>query len=88
MASVVAVFAPPAKVPLAPDDGAAKVTVAPAVGTPPVVTVATRGAANAVPAVAVWPDPLVAEIWTTGAAELVREKLAGVDAPETEAVTV
>lgn len=86
-ASVVAVFTPPAKVPLAPDVGAAKVTVTSGVGVPPVVTVATRGAANAVLAVAVCPDPLVAEIWTAEAAVFVREKLAGVEAPETEAVT-
>ena len=65
-ASVVAVFAPPAKVPLAPEAGAVKVTVTPLVGVPPVVTVATRGAANAEPAVAVCPDPLVATMATVG----------------------
>lgn len=64
--SVVAVFFPPAKEPLAPVDGAVKVTVTPLVGDPPVVTVATRGAANAAPAVAVCGDPLVATIDTVG----------------------
>src|SRR5271169_4022645 len=61
-----AVVPPPAKVPLAPDDGAAKVTVTPLVADPPVVTVATRGAANAVLTVAVCVDPLVAAIVTVG----------------------
>jgi len=62
----VSVAAPPAKVPLAPDAGAVNVTVAPLVGVPPVVTVATSGAANAMLTTALCPDPLVAAIATTG----------------------
>jgi len=57
---------PPENVPLAPDAGAVNVTVTPAVEVPPVVTVATRGAANAVPTVVACPDPLVAAIETVG----------------------
>jgi len=64
--SVVAVFTPPVNVPLAPDDGAINVTVAPLVGVPPVVTVATNGAANATPTAALCPDPLVTAMDTTG----------------------
>jgi hypothetical protein len=63
---VVAVFTPPAKVPLAPDVGGAKVTVTPLAGVPPVVTVATRGAANAAPTTALCGVPLVALIDTGG----------------------
>jgi hypothetical protein len=84
----VAVAPPPAKVPLAPDAGAVKVTVAPLVGDPLVVTVATNGAANAAPTVALCGEPLVADIATVAAAVLVKLKLAGVVAPETDAVTV
>ena len=50
---------PPAKVPLAPLPGAVKVTVTPPTG-PPFVTVATRGAANAVFTTAFCGVPLVA----------------------------
>jgi hypothetical protein len=63
---VVAVFTPPAKLPLAPDEGAVNVTVTPLAGDPFVVTVATSGAANAVPTVALCGVPLVAAIDTTG----------------------
>jgi hypothetical protein len=53
LALVVAVFAPLAKVPLAPLPGAAKVTVTPLTGLLPAsVTDTTRGAAKAVPTVA------------------------------------
>jgi len=55
---------PLAKVPLTPDPGAVNVTVTPLVGVPPVVTVATSGAAKAAPTVALWEDPLVAAIST------------------------
>jgi hypothetical protein len=58
----VAVVLPPAKVPLAPVVGAVKVTTTPLVGDPPVVTVATNGAANAVLIGALCPVPLVAVI--------------------------
>jgi hypothetical protein len=64
LALVVAVVLLPANEPLAPEDGAVKVTITPAVGVPLVVTVATRGAANPAPAAALWPDPLVAAIAT------------------------
>ena len=63
--SVVAVVAPPAKVPVAPDVGTAKVTVTPLEGVPLVVTVATSGLAKALPTAAVCPDPVVAVIATT-----------------------
>jgi hypothetical protein len=53
LALVVAVLTPPANVPLAPVDGAVKVTTTPLVGEPPVVTVATNGAENAAFTVAV-----------------------------------
>src|ERR1700722_7593852 len=62
----VSVAVPFVKVPLAPEPGAVKVTVAPLVGDPPVVTVATSGAANAVLTAVLCPVPLVAAIATTG----------------------
>jgi hypothetical protein len=75
-------------VPLAPVvAGAANVTVTPLFGVPPVVTVATNAAPNAAPATALCGVPLVAAIDSTGVAVFVRLKLAGVEAPETEAVT-
>jgi hypothetical protein len=49
-------------VPLAPEDGAVKVTVTPLAGDPPEVTVATSGAANAVLTAALCGAPLVAAI--------------------------
>jgi hypothetical protein len=55
-----------ANVPLAPDAGAVKVTVTPAVGFPPVVTVATSGLVNVVATAVLCPDPLVDAIATTG----------------------
>jgi hypothetical protein len=78
-----------AKMPLAPVvvAGAANVTVTPLFGVPPVVTVATSAAANAAPATALCGVPLVAAIDSTGVAVFVRLKLAGVEAPGTEAVT-
>jgi len=63
---VVAVFAPPAKLPVAPVVGAVNVTVTPLAGDPPLITVATSGAANAVPTVALCGVPLVAAMDTTG----------------------
>jgi hypothetical protein len=44
----VSVLVPPVKVPLAPVAGAVKTTNAPLIGDPPMVTVATKGVANAV----------------------------------------
>jgi len=88
-ALVTAVFTQPAKVALAPEPGAVKVTVTPLTGLPPEsFTVATRGAANAVLMAVLWPVPLVAVIEAGVDAVLVSEKLAGVATPGAEAVTV
>jgi hypothetical protein len=58
---VVAVFTPPANVPLAPVAGAVNVTVTPDTGLPPLsFTVATSGAPNAVLIAALCGVPLVA----------------------------
>ena len=46
--------------PLAPEEGAVKVTETPLTGTPAFVTVATKGSVNAVLTVALCPPPLVA----------------------------
>jgi hypothetical protein len=88
LASVVAVcvVAPPANVPLAPDPGAAKVTVTPLAALPFTVTIATSGAANAAPVCAFWPLPLLAAIATL-AAVFVNVKLADAVTPEIVAVT-
>ncbi len=88
LVTAVVVAVPFAKVPLAPVAGAVKVTVTPLVGTPPVVTVAPSLVANAVLTVAVCGVPLVAAMATTGAAVLVRLKLAEVVAPGADAETV
>src|SRR5579863_6140118 len=78
-----------AKVPLAPDAGAVKVTEAPLTGFESLSrTVATSGAAKAAPTAALCPDPLVGVIDAAAPAVLVRLKLAGVDTPATDAVTV
>jgi hypothetical protein len=58
----VLVVVPPVKVPLAPELGAANVTVTPLVGAPFVVTVATRLAVKPVLTAALCDDPLVAAI--------------------------
>jgi hypothetical protein len=55
-----------AKVPLGPDAGAVNVTATPAVGVPPVVTVATSGLLNVVATAVLCPDPLVDAITITG----------------------
>jgi hypothetical protein len=60
----VAVLLP--NVPLAPEDGAVNVTLAPLTGDPPFVTVATRGAAKAAPVCALCELPLVAAIVVVG----------------------
>jgi hypothetical protein len=57
---VVAVFTPPANVPLAPLTGWVNVTVTPLAGFPPEVTVTTNGFANGVPTVVLCGVPLVA----------------------------
>jgi hypothetical protein len=84
----VAVLLPPAKVPLAPLAGAVKVTTTPLVPVPPVVTVATKGAAKAVLTSALCGVPLVAVMVSTAAAVFVRLKLAAVETPDAEAATV
>jgi hypothetical protein len=89
LALVVAVFTPPAKVPLAPDAGAVNVTTTPLTGFEPLSsTVATSGNANAVPTVALCGVPLVAAIDAPAPTVFVRLKLAGVDPPATVAATV
>src|SRR5712664_2721110 len=86
---VVAVFIPPANVPLAPLAGAAKVTVAPLTGLfPESFTVAWSRVANAVPTVALCGVPAVTVMLAGAPARLVKEKLAGVAAPDTDAVTL
>jgi hypothetical protein len=84
---VTAVVKPPAKVQLAPDEGAVNVTVAPTTGLLPDKTVATSGAANAVLIAAVCGVPDVAVIVVVTAAVFVKVKTAGVTTPETVALT-
>jgi hypothetical protein len=84
----IAVLLPPANVPLAPEAGAVKVTTTPLVGDPPVVTVATRGAAKAVLTTALCGVPLEAVMVSTAAAVFVRLKLAEVRRPAADAVTM
>jgi hypothetical protein len=74
---------------LAPDAGAANVTVAPLSAVPFEVTFATRGAAKALPTGALWPPPLPAVMAMVDAtlAVFVKAKLAGVVAPDVVAVT-
>ena len=89
LAFVVAVFTPPAKVPLAPLVGAVKVTSTPLTGLfPASVTVATNGAVNAVLIGALCPEPLVTTTLAAGPTLFVSEKFAEVATPVTEAVTV
>jgi len=85
---VVAVFAPPANVPLAPLPGAVNVTTTPLTGLfEASVTVATKGAPNAVLIAALCPDPLVTATFAAGPAVFVSEKFAEV-APVALATTV
>ncbi len=82
-------FTPPAKVPLAPLAGAVNVTTTPLTGLfPASVTVATKGALNAVLIAVLWPEPLVTATFAGGPAKLDREKLAGVETPLTDAATL
>ena len=72
LAFVVAVFSPPAKVPLAPLVGAVNVTTTPLTGLfPASVTVATKGAPKAVLIAALCPDPLVTTTFAGAAARFV-----------------
>jgi hypothetical protein len=85
----VVVFVPEsANVPLAPEDGAVKVTIALLTGfCPPSITDATKGEGKAPGARTLCPFPLVAMIAAGAPVVFVRVKGAGV-APEIEAVTV
>jgi hypothetical protein len=86
---VVAVFTPPANVPLAPLPGAVNVTTTPLTALfPASVTVVTKGAPNAVLIAALCPDPLVTATLAADPALFVSEKFAGVATPATVAVTV
>ncbi len=88
-AFVRAVFTPPAKVPLAPLAGTVKVTVAPLTGLfPASLTVACSCVAKAVLMTALCGVPAVAAMLAGAPATLVSEKLAGVAAPATDAVTL
>jgi hypothetical protein len=73
---------------LAPDKGAANVTVAPLSAVPFEVTFATSGKAKAVPTSALWGDPLATVITVADGAVFVKAKLADAVAPEVEAVTL
>jgi hypothetical protein len=88
-AFVVAVFTPPANVPLAPLAGAVNVTATPLTGLfPASFTVACSCVGNAVLRLALCGVPAVAVILVGAPAWLVSEKLAGVETPVTEAVTL
>ena len=88
-ALVVAVFTPPANVPLAPLPGAVNVTVTPLTGLLlESFTVACSWVANAVLIVALCGVPLVAAIEAAAPAVFVSAKFAGVATPATVAVTV
>jgi hypothetical protein len=88
LAFVVAVFTPPAKVPLAPLAGGVNVTTTPLTGLfPESVTVATRGAANAVLIVAFCPEPLVTATFAAAPVKFVKAKFADV-APVALATTL
>jgi hypothetical protein len=88
LALVVAVFTPPANVPLAPLDGAVNVTVTPDTPFPPLsFTVAVR-AAKAVLMATLCVPPAVTTMLIALPAVLVSEKFAGVATPATVAVTV
>jgi hypothetical protein len=85
----VSVAVPFANVPLAPDNGAVNVTVAPLTGYWLLsTTVATRGATNAVSIVASCSDPLVAVMVAAAPDVFVNAKLVEVITPATVAVTV
>jgi hypothetical protein len=88
-AFVVAVFAPPAKLPLAPLFGAVNVTLTPLSGFPLVsVTVATSGAPKAVSSFVLCGVPLVAVIFAGEPGVFVNEKVAAPVIPTALAVTV
>jgi hypothetical protein len=85
---VIVVLTPPTNVPLAPLFGAANVTVAPLTGLlKESFTVACSCVPKAVLTGALCGVPAVAVILAAGPARFVKEKLAEVPRPETEAVT-
>jgi hypothetical protein len=84
----VSVFVPLPNLPLAPEEGAVNVTETPLVGVPFVVTSATKGFANAVPTVALCPDPVDTAMTGTGAAVLVSLKFTGLAATTAAAATL
>jgi len=77
-----------AKVPLAPEGGAEKVTVTPLTGEPTWSTTADKGCVNVVPTVALCSDPFCALILIVGAGLFVKLKFAETDAREAVADTV
>jgi len=87
---VVAVFTPPANVPLAPAVGALKVTTTPAPTGLPIefFTIAESCMGNGILIIWLCPPPFVAVIVGTAAGRFVNEKLAGIATPDTDAVTV
>lgn len=89
LALVVAVFTPPAKLPLAPVLGAVNVTVTPLTGFDPLSrTVTTSGNAKAALTAALCAEPLVAVTDAATPALFVKLKVAGVDTPAAVALTV
>ncbi len=79
----------PANVPLAPEAGAVKVTLAPETKLPPAsFTVATNGLLNAWLTCALWPLPDIAVMVAGAPTVFVRVKEAAVVTPLTFAVTV
>ena len=85
----IAVAPPPANVPLAPEVGALKVTLAPEIKLPlESFTVATNGFAKARPTSELWPPPDTAVMLPGGPALFSKAKDAGLAAPVTVALTV
>jgi hypothetical protein len=85
---VVAVVTPPANVPLAPDDGAAYITVTPLTGFWKLSTTVTTNGANVVLIAAFCGVPIVAVIVAGAPTVFVKLKLAVAVVPVVEAVTV
>lgn len=88
LALVVAVFTPPANVPLAPLEGAVKVTTTPLTGLPPPSVTVTCNAANGLLMATPCGVPAVAVMLAAAPAVFVSEKFAGLVTPATVAVTV
>ena len=88
LVAAVAVFEPPVNVPLAPDVGAAKVTVTFATGFPPESLTVATSAAKALLICTVCGVPLLAVMDPAGPFMLLKLKLAVAATPVTEAVTL